>query len=122
MLRISKLTDYATVVMAALAERPGERIPASRLAEITRLETPTVAKVLKALAAGSLVGSGTIANKDESRGASCLAEKRVLEVVRDGQASTPFMQFGDTVRIEMFDERGESIFGAIEQTVERYRP
>lgn len=57
MLRISKLTDYATVVMAALAERPGERLPASRLAEITRLETPTVAKVLKALAAGDLVVS-----------------------------------------------------------------
>lgn len=72
------------------------------------------------LAAGCLVGSGTIANQDESRGASCLAEKRVLEVVRDGQASTPFMQFGDRVRIEMFDDRGDSIFGAIEQTVERY--
>lgn len=55
MLRISKLTDYATVVMAALAEQPGERLPASRLAEITRLETPTVAKVLKALAASGLV-------------------------------------------------------------------
>lgn len=55
MLRISKLTDYATVVMAALAERPDERLSATRLSEITRLETPTVAKVLKALAGSDLV-------------------------------------------------------------------
>ncbi|NNF51099.1 MAG: fumarylacetoacetate hydrolase family protein [Gammaproteobacteria bacterium] len=72
------------------------------------------------LAAGTIVGSGTIANQDESRGASCLAEKRVIEVVRDGKASTPFMSFGDRVRIEMLDKAGASIFGAIDQTIERY--
>lgn len=71
------------------------------------------------LGAGTLVGSGTIANQDESKGASCLAEKRVLEIIRDGKPSTPFMSFGDTVRIEMFDRSGRSIFGAIEQTVEK---
>ena len=73
------------------------------------------------LAAGSLVGSGTIANKDTSRGASCLAEKRMLEIIADGEAKTPFMQFGDVVRIEMKDRDGESIFGAIEQKVVEYR-
>lgn len=72
------------------------------------------------LAAGTLVGSGTIANRDESRGSSCLAEKRVLEVIRDGKPTTPFMRFGDTVRIEMLDTDGRSIFGAIEQRVEEY--
>lgn len=72
------------------------------------------------LAAGTLLGSGTIANRDESRGSSCLAEKRVLEVIRDGKPTTPFMRFGDTVRIEMLDEQGQSIFGAIEQQVEEY--
>lgn len=72
------------------------------------------------LAAGTLLGSGTIANRDESRGSSCLAEKRVLEVIRDGEPTTPFMRFGDTVRIEMLDEQGQSIFGAIEQQVEQY--
>lgn len=72
------------------------------------------------LAAGTLLGSGTIANRDESRGSSCLAEKRVLEVIRDGEPTTPFMGFGDTVRIEMLDKEDRSIFGAIEQRVERY--
>ncbi|HET7921544.1 MAG TPA: fumarylacetoacetate hydrolase family protein [Gammaproteobacteria bacterium] len=72
------------------------------------------------LAAGTIVGSGTIANQDESKGSSCLAEKRVLEIIKHGKATTPFMQFGDRVRIEMLDHKGASIFGAIEQTVEKY--
>ena len=74
------------------------------------------------LAAGTIVGSGTIANQDESKGASCLAEKRVLEIIRDGEAKTPFMKFGDRVRIEMLDDKGASIFGAIDQEVRRYQP
>ncbi|MGH8403477.1 MAG: fumarylacetoacetate hydrolase family protein [Gammaproteobacteria bacterium] len=73
------------------------------------------------LAAGSIIGSGTIANQDESKGSSCLAEKRVLEIIKNGKATTPFMKFSDTVRIEMFDKNGASIFGAIEQTVEKYQ-
>jgi fumarylacetoacetate (FAA) hydrolase len=72
------------------------------------------------LAAGTIVGSGTIANKDESLGASCLAEKRMLEIIANGEAVTPFMGFGDVVRIEMIDQDGRSIFGAIEQIVEPY--
>ena len=71
------------------------------------------------LVAGTIVGSGTIANQDVSRGASCFAEQRVVEALRDGQPSTPFMAFGDTVRIEMLDGEGRSIFGAIEQRIER---
>jgi fumarylacetoacetate (FAA) hydrolase len=71
------------------------------------------------LSAGTIVGSGTIANKDESRGASCLAERRTLETLANGKPSTPFLKFGDTVRIEMFDRAGASIFGAIEQTMQR---
>ncbi|NNL95712.1 MAG: fumarylacetoacetate hydrolase family protein, partial [Xanthomonadales bacterium] len=69
------------------------------------------------LAAGTIVGSGTIANEDTGKGASCLAEKRMLEIIADGKPSTPFMRFGDTIRIEMFDRQGRDIFGAIEQTV-----
>jgi len=64
-----------------------------------------------------VVGSGTVANQDESRGASCLAERRTLETISDGKPTTPFLKFGDTVRIEMLDEQGISIFGAIEQTI-----
>ena len=67
--------------------------------------------------AGSIVGSGTVSNKDASRGYSCIAEKRCLEMIADGAAATPFMRFGDTRRIEMLDEKGKSIFGAIEQVV-----
>ena len=71
------------------------------------------------LAAGTLVGSGTIANQDVSRGASCFAEKRTVEALRDGKPSTPFLRFGDRVRIEMLDREGRSLFGAIEQKIER---
>lgn len=67
--------------------------------------------------AGSIVGSGTVSNKDASRGYSCIAEQRCLEMIADGEASTPFMQFGDTIRIEMLDAGGKSVFGAIDQTV-----
>ncbi len=69
--------------------------------------------------AGSIVGSGTVSNKDASRGYSCIAEKRCLEMIADGVASTPFMLFGDTIKIEMLDGAGKSIFGAIEQTVKQ---
>jgi len=67
--------------------------------------------------AGSIVGSGTVSNLDRSKGYCCIAEKRSLEIIADGQASTPFMRYGDTVRIEMFDANGRSIFGAIDQRV-----
>lgn len=65
--------------------------------------------------AGSIVGSGTVSNKDSARGYTCIAEKRCLEMIAGGEAVTPFMQFGDTVRIEMPDRKGKSIFGAIDQ-------
>lgn len=71
------------------------------------------------LSAGTLVGSGTVANQDTSLGASCFAEQRTVETLRDGHPSTPFMAFGDVVRIEMLDADGRSIFGAIEQRIER---
>ena len=72
------------------------------------------------LSAGTLVGSGTIANQDTSLGASCFAEKRTVEALETGKPVTPFLSFGDRVRIEMFDRDGRSIFGAIEQRIERY--
>jgi len=69
------------------------------------------------LTAGTVVGSGTIANEDTSKGASCLAEQRTVETLRDGKPSTPFLAFGDTLRIEITDKQGASIFGAIEQRI-----
>jgi fumarylacetoacetate (FAA) hydrolase len=72
------------------------------------------------LTAGTIVGSGTIANEDTGKGASCLAEIRMLEIIADGKPSTPFMKFGDAIRIEMFSPDGNSIFGAIDQQIVRY--
>jgi fumarylacetoacetate (FAA) hydrolase len=80
------------------------------------------------LSAGSIVGSGTVSNKDADGspgkpvaeggvGYACIAEQRTVETIRTGHPTTPFLNFGDTVRIEMKDERGHSIFGAIEQEV-----
>ncbi len=74
------------------------------------------------LSAGTIVGSGTVANEDTSLGASCFAELRTVETLRDGKPSTPFMRFGDSVRIEVLDRDGQSIFGAIEQRIERQEP
>lgn len=69
------------------------------------------------LTAGTLLGSGTVSNRDPLRGVSCLAERRTREVLERGEAVTPFLQSGDRVRIEMLDETGRSVFGAIDQTV-----
>lgn len=74
------------------------------------------------LEAGTVVGSGTVANRDASAGCSCIAERRVRETIESGKAVTPFMKFGDRIRIEMFDRAGRSIFGAIDQKVVRYLP
>jgi len=67
--------------------------------------------------AGSIVGSGTVSNKDWTKGYSCIAEKRCIETIEDGAPKTPFMQYGDTIRIEMKGRDGQSIFGAIDQRV-----
>lgn len=81
------------------------------------------------LGAGTIIGSGTVSNKQGTdhgsavdaggRGYSCIAEIRMIETIRDGKPSTPFMQFGDKIRIEMQDSQGNSIFGAIDQQLKR---
>jgi len=83
------------------------------------------------LCAGTILGSGTISNRDADGGPgkpigegglgySCLAEQRTIETIKTGKPVTPFLKFGDTVKIEMLDDKGQSIFGAIEQDVVRY--
>jgi fumarylacetoacetate (FAA) hydrolase len=85
----------------------------------------------RVLTAGTIVGSGTVSNKDVSdgpglpiveggHGYACIAEQRMVETIRHGAPQTPFMKFGDTIRIEMMDAKRHSIFGAIEQQVDRY--
>ncbi len=71
------------------------------------------------LGAGAIVGSGTVSNYDRSKGSTCIAERRMLETLEQGKPVTPFLSFGDRVRIEMFDAAGRSIFGAIDQRVAR---
>ena len=71
------------------------------------------------LVAGTIVGSGTVANQDTALGASCFAEKRTVETLETGKPITPFMQYGDVVRIEMRARDGSDLFGAIEQRIER---
>lgn len=72
--------------------------------------------------AGSIVGSGTVSNKDWSRGYSCIAEKRAIETIESGAPKTAFMKFGDTIRIEMKGSDGQSVFGAIDQAVLPLQP
>jgi fumarylacetoacetate (FAA) hydrolase len=82
------------------------------------------------LGAGTIIGSGTVSNRlgdgpgkpvaEGGVGYSCIAEIRMIETIEKGSAKTPFMKFGDTVRIEMKNAEGHSIFGAIEQTVQKY--
>ncbi len=67
--------------------------------------------------AGSIIGSGTVSNKDAKKGYTCIAEKRALEMIAEGEPKTPFMKFGDTIKFEMLDADGKSIFGAINQKV-----
>ena len=87
----------------------------------------------RTLGAGTILGAGTVSNRDADGGPgkpiaegglgySCLAEQRTVETIRTGKPVTPFLKFGDQVRIEMQDEAGHSIFGAIEQDVVRYAP
>ena len=75
------------------------------------------------LAAGTIIGTGTISNENfREVGSACIAERRAIELIDEGQPRTPFLSFGDRVRIEMLDADGGSIFGAIEQRYLRADP
>lgn len=76
----------------------------------------------RALVAGTVIGSGTVANQGSPDGSSCLAEVRCLETIADGKPSTPFMSFGDRIEIEMKDRAGSTIFGKIDQRIKQYIP
>ena len=69
------------------------------------------------LSAGTIIGAGAVSNKDTSSGYACIAEARVEEQIAGGEPTTPFLQFGDRVRIEVLDRQGYSVFGAIDQQI-----
>ena len=74
------------------------------------------------LIAGTVIGSGTVSNRDRSVGSSCLQERRMIEKIDSGEFKTPFLSFGDRVEIDMLDPQGRSMFGRIDQRVVRYQP
>jgi fumarylacetoacetate (FAA) hydrolase len=77
----------------------------------------------RTLSAGTIIGSGTVSNANYVEvGSGCIAERRAIEMIEQGGARTNFMRFGDRVRIEMFDAKGASVFGAIDQKIVRYAP
>ena len=76
----------------------------------------------RALIAGTVIGSGTVANQGSPDGSCCLAEVRCLETIANGKPTTPFMSFGDRIEIEMKDKAGHSIFGKIDQRIKQYFP
>jgi fumarylacetoacetate (FAA) hydrolase len=80
------------------------------------------AALTRPLVAGTIIGSGTVANEDRAVGSSCIAERRAIETIEHGAPQTPFLKFGDRVRIDMHDATGRSIFGAIDQTLTQYQP
>ena len=79
----------------------------------------------RGVGAGSIVGAGPVSNREGARrgalapGYSCIAEQRSIETIAAGAPGTPYMRFGDAIRIDMFDEKGKSVFGAIEQKVSK---
>lgn len=72
------------------------------------------------LAAGTIVGSGTVSNKDRSVGSSCIVERQMIEKIDTGEIKTPFLKFGEQVRIEVRDEKGANLFGTIDQKLVQY--
>ncbi len=126
--------DWGKVRLPVRVDRNGEplgRVHAGR--DMTFNFPALIAHAAKTrpLCAGSIIGSGTISNKDADGGPgkpvaeggagyACVAEARMVETLRHGEPRTPFLRFGERVRIEMHDEQGHSIFGAIEQKVARY--
>ncbi|MEE4280160.1 MAG: fumarylacetoacetate hydrolase family protein [Halieaceae bacterium] len=117
--------DGARLHLPLRAELNGELIGAPNAGQDMTFDFPTlIAHCAKSrsLMAGTVIGSGTVSNVGSKDGSCCLAEVRCLETINDGKASTPFMSFGDRIRIDMLDADGDSVFGAIDQIVEHYTP
>jgi fumarylacetoacetate (FAA) hydrolase len=121
------LYPLTTILNGALFGRPNAGV------DMTFSFADLIAHAAKTrvLTAGTIVGSGTVSNKDVGdgpglpiaeggHGYACIAEQRMVETIRHGKPVTPFMSFGDTIRIEMMDDKRHSIFGAIEQKVEKH--
>jgi len=110
---------------AMIAEVNGERLGDPDAGDDMYFDFPQLiahAARTRPLGAGTIIGSGTVSNRDRARGSACLAEIRTIETIETGKPSTPFLKFGDRVRIDMRDAAGRSIFGAIDQQVVKAPP
>lgn len=115
--------DGGRLHLPLLVHRNGERVGQPNAGVDMTFDFPALiahAARTRALGAGTILGSGTVSNSDRAHGSCCLAEVRMLETLELGEPKTPFLRFGDVVRIEMCDPDGRSVFGAIEQRVMRY--
>jgi fumarylacetoacetate (FAA) hydrolase len=113
--------DGGRVHLPLRVERNGERCGAPDAGTDMTFDFPALiahAAATRALGAGTILGSGTVSNRDRSRGSCCIAERRMLEQLEHGAPRTPFLRLGERVRIEMLDADGASVFGAIDQIVE----
>jgi fumarylacetoacetate (FAA) hydrolase len=126
--------DGSRVHLPLVSQLNGKPLGAPNAGIDMTFDFPTLvahAAKTRPLGAGTIIGSGTVSNRGPDGGPgrpveeggvgySCLAELRTVELLRTGAAKTPFLKFGDRVRIEMLDAAGRSIFGAIEQAIEQY--
>ena len=113
--------DGTKVHLPLVVHLNGERFGAPNAGVDMTFDFPaliTHAARTRALGAGTIVGAGTVSNRDRETGCCCIAERRVIETLDEGAPRTPFLRFGDVVRIEMPGADGLSVFGAIEQRVE----
>lgn len=106
-------------ILSAVNGRPMGRANAGRDMFFSYPQLIAHATRTRTLAAGTIIGAGAVSNQDHEAGYACIAEARADEELANGKATTPWLGFGDTVRIEMLDAQGRSIFGAIDQRVER---
>jgi fumarylacetoacetate (FAA) hydrolase len=113
--------DGGKLHLPLLSSLNGERVGWTEAGINMTFDFPTLiahAAKTRPLSAGTIIGSGTVSNADQQHGYSCIAEIRMIETIADGTPKTPFMSFGDRVRLEILDKAGGSVFGAIEQVVE----
>ena len=115
--------DGRTVRLPLLSRVNGSLFGKPNAGEDMNFDFPTLiahAARTRELEAGTVLGSGTVSNRAPGAGSSCIAERRMIETIETGAPVTPFLKFGDRVRIEMLDAEGRSIFGAIDQKVAKY--
>jgi len=120
---LDKAWDGKMIHLPLIAHLNGELFGKPNAGIDMTFDFPTLiahAAKTRRLSTGTIIGSGTVSNKDRSAGSTCIAEKRMLEIIANGKPSTPYMQYGDRIHIEMLDENGKSIFGAIDQKVVKY--